>query len=74
MARAHVLLSLLLLHLAGCGAVPVQYLPRSLLYTPDAPILEDEVVIFGRILFTENGELQVPYGFQTRPSWTLKHS
>ena len=71
MARVYIFLSLLLLHLAGCGTVPIQYLPQSLLHTPDAPILEDEVVIFGRILFTENGELQVPYGFQTRPRWTL---
>jgi hypothetical protein len=32
---------------------------------------EDEVIIFGRILFIENGRSLVPYGFQTRPWWWL---
>lgn len=65
MARAYIFLSLLLLHLAGCGTVPIEYLPQSLAHTPDAPILEDEMVIFGRIIFlTDNGEL-------LRPHWRL---
>jgi hypothetical protein len=33
---------------------------------------ENESIIFGRIVLTENGKPQIPYGLQTKPWWWLR--
>lgn len=58
--------------LSGCATLAETEYPGSRAIDPgEAPALrQDEVVIFGRILFTENGVSKLPYGLG-RPLWQL---
>lgn len=66
------LLMLLVSFLSGCASAPercdVRPIERTSIVNPG----ENESIIFGRILFTENGKSTIPYGFQTKPWWRIR--
>ncbi len=62
---------LAVLTLGGCASLSEQFGARRI-EPGETPILSrDEVVIFGRILFFENGKPKVPYAWG-RPLWQLE--
>lgn len=67
---ASYLLPLAFLVLEGCASMPKTVFPRRV--DPDAATTLDpgEVLIFGRILFIENGKDKAPYGLG-KPLWQL---
>ena len=66
-------LLLVMLVIVGCASVP-KY--QATAPEPLHPIVleKDEVLIFGKILFIDNGKLAVPYSWPRSPWWVLERN
>ena len=71
MQLAGVWLVFVALVVSGCASLPETRLARPAL--PDEPVVlqQDEILVFGRLLFTANGQSKVPYGLG-KPLWQLE--
>lgn len=71
MQLAGVWLVFVALVVSGCASLPETRLARPAL--PDEPVVlqQDEILVFGRLVFTENGQSRVPYGLG-KPLWQLE--
>ena len=58
------------LSLFGCASFPETLEARHVESNDVLTLARDEILIFGRILFTENGKSMAPYGF-AKPMWQL---
>lgn len=70
MKLAICLLTVVLPALAGCATLSEPFGARSLEPGSTPTLSKDEVVIFGRILFIENGKRKAPYDWG-KPIWQL---
>ena len=69
--RIDCLLITILLFLGGCANLPETYVARGV-EPGERPVLSgSEVLVFGRILFSENGGNKAPYGW-SKPIWQLE--
>lgn len=59
-----------LLIVSGCASLPETLKARRVEPGETATLKQDEILIFGRILFTESGKFKVPYGLG-KPVWQL---
>lgn len=57
--------------IAGCASLPETHKARPAVHGEPLVLKQDEILIFGRILFTENGTSKVPYGLG-KPLWQLE--
>ena len=71
MKLAGVWLVFIALVVSGCASLPETRHARPT--PPDEPVVlkQGEVLVFGRLLFTENGQSKVPYGLG-KPLWQLE--
>jgi hypothetical protein len=59
-----------LLAVSGCASLPETRNARSVEPRETPTLKRDEILVFGRILFTENGKPKAPYGLG-KPLWQL---
>ena len=71
MRRSGLLIMLATLIVPGCASLPETLSARPAT-SGEVPVLrQGEILVFGRILFTENGKSKVPYGLG-KPLWQLE--
>jgi hypothetical protein len=59
------------LALSGCASLPETRQARPALQDGPVVLQPGEILVFGRLLFTENGQSKVPYGLG-KPLWQLE--
>ncbi len=56
---------------SGCASLPDTQLAQRVQPGEAVVLKQDEILIFGRLLFTENGKSKVPYGLG-KPLWQIE--
>lgn len=67
----NLLLALVMLIVTGCESMPLMGPVRKMTVDQPSALSVGEIIIFGRILFIENGTPKAPYALG-RPTWSLK--
>lgn len=70
MKPSGLLLMFVFLIVSGCASLPETLNARRVEPGETTSLKQDEILIFGRILFTESGKSKVPYGLG-KPVWQL---
>ena len=70
MKLAGIIMLLVSLHVTGCASVPETQFARRVDVGAVPMLGPDEVLIYGRILFIENGKSKAPYGLG-KPLWSV---
>lgn len=71
MKLPHLLAACTALIASGCASLPETQFAQRLQPGETAALKPDEILVFGRLLFTGNGKSKVPYG-PAKPLWQLE--